>query len=326
METTEVITLQRARDFGRRINATFEFIKQNFKGLTKSILVIAGPSVLLSSALLASMANDLFGVFPAAVGNPDIIQTYFMSVSFWAQIALIAVLFFISSCITIATFNSYIILYDEKKTNNIDIRDVWDKVRTSFWMYAGSMLLFFLVFMLLYIGVIMISLVFAMISEVFVFIGILGIYIGIIYFMVGASLTFFIRAYEHKGFFDALARSFKLIRGKWWSTFGFGFIIYFIMSSVAGLVVIPFYIIMVVQIFHSVEAGGTPQFTSGMQWSFIIFFTIYYLVSIILNMLPNIAIAFQYFNLVELKEARGLISQFENIGQQSSGQTEEEQY
>jgi hypothetical protein len=98
------------------------------------------------------------------------------------------------------------------------------------------------------------------------------------------------------------------------------------MSSVAGLVVIPFYIIMVVQIFHSVEAGGTPQFTSGMQWSFIIFFTIYYLVSIILNMLPNIAIAFQYFNLVELKEARGLISQFENIGQQSLGRTEEEQY
>ncbi len=322
----EVITLQRARDFGRRINATFEFIKQNFKGLTKSILVIAGPSVLLSSALLATMASDLFGVFSSAVGNPDITLTYFMSVSFWAQIVLIMVLFFISSVITIATFNGYIILYDEKKTNKIEVHDVWDKVRSSFWMYAGSMILFFFVFMVLYVGVIMISMIFAMISELFVFISILGIYIGILYFMVGASMTFFIRDYEKKGFFEALSRSFKLVRGKWWSTFGFGFIIYFIMSSVAGLVVIPFYIILFVQIFHSVESGGEPQFTSGIQWSFIIFFTLYYLVSIILNMLPNIAIAFQYFNLVELKEARGLINEFENIGQQAPGRTEEEHY
>lgn len=326
METIEVITLQRARDFGRRINATFEFIKQNFKGLTKSIMVIAGPSVLLSSALLATMASDLFGIFSSAVGNPDVMLTYFMSVSFWAQVVLIMVLFFVSSVITIATFNGYVILYDEKKTNRIEVQDVWNKVRSSFWMYAGSVILFSFVVIALYVAVIMISMIFAMISELFVFIAILGIYLGIIYFMVGASMTFFIRDYEKKGFFEALSRSFKLVKGKWWSTFGFGFVIYLIMSSVAGLIVIPFYIIMLVQVFHSVDSGVEPQFTSGMQWSFIIFFTVYYLVSIILNMLPNIAIAFQYFNLVELKEARGLINQFENIGQQAPGRTEEEQY
>lgn len=326
MQTIEVITLQRARDFGRRINATFEFIKQNFKGLSKAILVIAGPSVLLSSALLASMANDLFGVFPAAVGNPDVIQTYFMSVSFWAQVILIMLLFFISSCVTLAVINGYIVLYDQKKTNKIEVSDVWEKVRSSFWMYAGSMILFFLLFAVLYVAMILISLVFNMISEVFLLIGIFGVYIGAIYFMVAASLTFFIRDYEKKGFFDALRRSFNLIQGKWWSTFGFAFVIYFIMSSVAGLIVIPFYIILAVQLYHSVETAATPQFTAGMQWSFIIFFTVYYLASIILNMLPNIAIAFQYFNLVELKEARGLISQFETIGVQETNRPEEEQY
>jgi Uncharacterized protein conserved in bacteria len=325
METVEVITLQRARDFGRRINATFEFIKQNFKGLSKSILVIAGPSVLLSSALMASMANDMFGVFPAAVGNPQVLQTYFMSVSFWLQGVLIMCLFFLSSCVTIATFNEYIILYDEKKTNQIEVRDVWDRVRSSFWMYAGSMVLFFLVFLAAYIVVIMISVIFAMISKVFIFLGILGVYAGIIYFVISSSMTFFIRAYEKKGFFDALSRSFKLIRGEWWSTFGFAFVIYFIMSSLAGLIVIPFYVIFFIQMFHAVEAGQN-EFTSGMQWSLIIFFTIYYLVSIVMNMLPTVAIAFQYFNLVEIKEARGLISQFDTIGQKPSTQFDEEQY
>jgi hypothetical protein len=35
----------------------------------------------------------------------------------------------------------------------------------------------------------------------------------------------------------------------------------------------------------------------------------------LLYALPNIGIAFQYFNLVELKEARGLMNQIENLGQ-----------
>jgi hypothetical protein len=33
--------------------------------------------------------------------------------------------------------------------------------------------------------------------------------------------------------------------------------------------------------------------------------------------LPNVGIAFQYFNLVELKEAKGLMTQIENLGQTS---------
>jgi hypothetical protein len=37
----------------------------------------------------------------------------------------------------------------------------------------------------------------------------------------------------------------------------------------------------------------------------------------LLSTLPNVGIAFQYFNLVELKEARGLMSQIETIGQPS---------
>jgi len=37
----------------------------------------------------------------------------------------------------------------------------------------------------------------------------------------------------------------------------------------------------------------------------------------ILYSLPNVGIAFQYFNLVELKEARGLMSEIETLGEQT---------
>ncbi|HEY5824667.1 MAG TPA: hypothetical protein VIT44_09890, partial [Cyclobacteriaceae bacterium] len=53
--------------------------------------------------------------------------------------------------------------------------------------------------------------------------------------------------------------------------------------------------------------------SSGQIW-ITIFFAFYYLLQMLLNTLPNIGIAFQYFNLVELKEAKGLMNEIENFG------------
>jgi hypothetical protein len=52
-----------------------------------------------------------------------------------------------------------------------------------------------------------------------------------------------------------------------------------------------------------------------MQWTILVFFGVYYMVSVFLQLLPNIAVAIQYFNLVELKESKGLISEIESIGE-----------
>ena len=59
--------------------------------------------------------------------------------------------------------------------------------------------------------------------------------------MVSVSLTFIVRAYEKKSFFDALARSFKLVQGKWWSTFGLIMILYFVMMTISYVFIIPWY-------------------------------------------------------------------------------------
>ena len=70
--------------------------------------------------------------------------------------------------------------------------------------------------------------------------------------------------------------------------------------------------------------GGVPK---SVEYGLIAFVTLYYIISIVLYMLPNISIAFQYFNLVEMKEARGLISQIDSIGQEApDAKTEEEDF
>ena len=88
MEEFRVIQFQRSRDFSKKLNATFEFIRQNFKPLGKSILLIAGPSVFVGSVMAGSFMGEFFNFGQMAQGNPDAISNYFLSVSFWVQMML----------------------------------------------------------------------------------------------------------------------------------------------------------------------------------------------------------------------------------------------
>jgi hypothetical protein len=51
-----------------------------------------------------------------------------------------------------------------------------------------------------------------------------------------------------------------------------------------------------------------------------------YIVQMLLYTLPNLGIAFQYFNLVELKEAKGLMDKIDSMGSVASSEKGEEHY
>jgi hypothetical protein len=316
MENIEIIKLHRTRNFSRKVNATFEFIKQNFKSLSKAIIFIAGPSVLLSIALMGSFMGDFFSVISTENSNPDGLEHLVTSPAFWLQGFLMLVFFMVTTVMSLSAINQYIVLYDQKKTNNIDVNDVWERVRSSFWSYVGALFLFFILFMVFYTFLAIAIAGLAAISPALFFLGMLALYGSVIYFGVGASMTLFIMTYEKKGFFESLSRSFKLIHGEWWNSFGFYIIIYFIMSSIAMIFILPIYIYMIIMIMHSVSEGDQANpFSPAMQWTILVFFGVYYMVSVFLQLLPNIAVAIQYFNLVELKESKGLISEIESIGE-----------
>ncbi len=318
MEEFRPINFQRARDFSKKLNATFEFIRQNYKALGKSILMIAGPPVLVGSVMAGSFMGEFFNFGRMAQGNPDAVSDYFMSVSFWVQMILMFVFLTVSFVIAIATINCYLILYDEKKTNKIEVSEVWERVRNVLWTYLGTSILFFFLFIIAYILLLIPVFILADISGVLLFFGIFFIMGGIIYLVFSSSLTYFIQVYEKKNFFDALSRSFRLVNnGKWWSTFGLIVILYLIMMTVSYVFIIPYYVVLFTNTLHSASAGTELEFSSSFKLWTILFFTLYYMAQMFMYSLPNVGIAFQYFNLVELKEANGLMNQIENLGQSS---------
>jgi hypothetical protein len=328
MEEFRLIELHRTRDFGKKINATFEFIKQNFKSLGKSILFIAGPAVLIGSLMIGSFMGDFFGtIFSNAMGsgNPEALEKFFLSFNFWAQFVLAFVFILLAMVMSVSTINNYILLYHEKKTNEISVQEVWDRVRSSIGMYIGSSFLLFLFFILAYIVVVLVIVIFGVASPV---LSVFGVFIGIgamAYLWISISLTLFIQTFEKKNFFSAMSRSVKLVHGKWWSTFGLLLILAMIGYFISYIFIIPYYAVMFSTMLHKVS--HTQAVAEGpSKYLTILFFTLYYAVYLLTNALPNIGVAFQYFNLVELKEAKGLMAEIENVGKAEEPQRPEESY
>ncbi|HEY5824066.1 MAG TPA: hypothetical protein VIT44_06870, partial [Cyclobacteriaceae bacterium] len=226
MENFQVIELQRQRDFSRKVNATFEFIKQNFASLSKSILVIAGPPVLIGSLLMGSFIQEWFSTIQMAATNPEAYQSF--TQNYLTKFLLLFVFILISGTITICTINNYILLYAEKRTNQIEVSEVWERVRATVLIYLGSMILFALLVAVASIVFTIPMVILGFISPVLIFFGVLVLFGGIFYFLVSISLTFIVQAYEKKNFLESMVRSFRLVQNKWWSTFGLIFILYMI--------------------------------------------------------------------------------------------------
>lgn len=317
MEKFNFIEYHHTRDFSRKINATFEFMRQNIKSLSKSILIIAGPPVLAASLLVGSFFNDIMMLSQAAGGESEAMAGYVTSVSFWLQLVLMFVMLVISGVMTIAAINNYILLYEEKQSNQIEVQDVWTRVRQTFWMYFGTLFLFGLLTTIVYVVLMIPVALLGAISPFLVFIGVLFFVGAVFYLLFSVSLTFFIRAYERIGFFEAIGRSYRLVQGKWWSTFGLLMVLYMIVTTVSYIFLIPWYVVFFVNMMHSVETATPFEMSTTMGVISLVLFTLYYLAQMILYALPNIGVAFQYFNLVEMKESKGLMKSIETIGQEA---------
>jgi hypothetical protein len=315
MQTFRPINLHQTRDFSRKMNATFEFVRQNFKSLGKAILLIAGPPVLLASLLMGSFFQDFMtAAFNAGRGGSDGFEL-FTAPSFWLQIVLMMVFIIVSTVATIATVNNYIVLYDQKQSNQIEMSEIWDRVRSTFWMYLGTAIQLTIIFIIFYVAMIMMMVFVGAGSVGIGFLLFFVVLTAMVYLFFGSALVFIIRTYERVSFVEAFSRSFRLVYGKWWSTFGLIIVLYIIVVAVSYIFLIPFYIIMFVTALHNVSPENMSSATQNVGVVTTVLMTLYYLVQMLMYALPNIGIAFQYFNLVERKEARGLMNDINSIGQ-----------
>lgn len=274
----EFMNLREERDFGEKFNATFQFARQNFKNLSLSLLFLGAPLMIVSNLFVAYYQSDMqVGTFNSANGLTN---------DLWYMYLVIVPVYIIAYSWLMTVTYAYMAEY---LNGNREITPGQVLNRAS-----GN------------IGKILLASVitFVLMGFAFVLLVIPGIYVSIAVTFVSVIIIV-----EEKPVFESISRSFSLIKGKWWSTFG----LLIVMSFVIGLMQLVFTIPTYVNLFFNAIHKGVFSFDLGTILSSVIG-TIG--ISLVYPLL-FIAIAFQYFNMVERHESKGLMNEIDMAGQQS---------
>lgn len=301
MQPATKIEFRQVRDVSDLINATFQFLRQNFKPLGKSLLFIAGPAVALAAAALAVFQVRYFGLI-ATIGEGDTESIDTDPLGFFAGIfgPLGAALLFsmISTVLALTVVLGFIRLYQERGPGGIEVDDVWQVTKRRFWPMLGTSLVIALIMMV------------PVLIVVIPCLGALAFLGWIVYAMVTFSLAYPMRMQEDIGVGEALRRCRELVRDQFWPTLGALFLVYIIYYMLANAFAIPSLVVAMLFVFNTVQGEG------GFVYEVLMVLTtiLQTVVSTLLYAVPVVAIALQYYNLVERKERTGLMARIQAVG------------
>lgn len=266
------IELKVNRDFGDIVTTYFDFIKQNLKNFTNIFLSYNGIfliGLLIVSYLLVSGFIGMIGSYDSSVGDGD--------ETFWIYLIVGGILFFIIFII-VAMLNyslaaAYMISYEAKKGATIDKREVWN----FFIQKIGSILLFVLLLIGIYVGVSIVGIILAIIPIV----GIFAYYILIFFVLAWFGVSFFSMLQENKGVTEAFGEGWNLVTKSFWKAVGVNFILgllngilFFIVLIIPG-VIIGIYTFHVVQNEVDVSAGVVPTIIYTLGTCMILIVSVY---------------------------------------------------
>lgn len=310
----KTIELRIERTFGTKISAAFDFIKQNFKGLFKPILYIALPAGLLGGFFLSEYFTLIFSSMNIE-SNVNPFDSGAFSGMIFNYLGLLVVMA-LGYTLIIASIFAYMSLYDEDKERDITYSMVFAKVKQRIGRFIGYNIVYGLVVSVA-LGIIM-AVCFVPVVLLMSQLPILGalLYLVMIFVLIFAIL--FVAAYsylfqdiiffEDLSLGDTFSRTFKLLKGNWWSTIGLIFVVTFILNILSFIFVIPIYIVMILNII-GIEMEGLGKILTILV-SMLVTFASFLIVPLI-----QIPMAIQYFNLVEKKDGIGMMNQIGKIGE-----------
>lgn len=298
---TQESDFRQHRDFGQKITATFEFISAHWRGLGRALLFIVVPAALLQGIVSGLLQKELLqsGVRSGRNGSRgagsfleglSAASSVTQSPYYWVNIALGGI--FIT--LLVLTVYGYLrrCLRPTPSNEPITPGAVWQEVKERF---LGSFLSYFGLVILIIIG--------------YVFLFIPGLYLT-----VALTMFYIVLTVEGTGFGATISRCLTLTRGKWWSTCG----LIFIMSLMLGIcsAVIGGAIGGVIGgIGGALGLYKNAEASTFLSVFAIITSTLTGLFSLFIYPPLLIAIAFQYFNLVERRDAIGLRNLVGQLGQ-----------
>ncbi len=319
---TKRIEFRQQRDFSEKISATFDFLRINFRPLLRSIIFIAGPLILLGIGIFVVFASRLSESYQQLFEPNTLVAPSAIVIT----VGGLFIFFIVIYTAVVAVIYTYLQLYLDENPDIGEFQTIFDYTKRNF-----SIVLITTLALLFFLSLVVFAMSFVLVlvsigggtstTSIMVLLGLFVFLPVFFYIAIALSFVYFIRVIEGIGMWDSIVRSFTLVQGHWWATFGYVLAISFIQGFMGYIFQIPLLIYSVVFPLVSLsEKSSSAVFMSG----YVVLGLFYLFGSQILNAFNLTAIAFQYFNLVETKEGVGLMNRINKVGGDKKKEEEED--
>jgi hypothetical protein len=306
------ISFNKERDFSALFSDSLAFLKQNFKSFFGSILLIAGPFLLISGAAMGYLqAGGLYTTNFMRYGSMDY-ATIFTVVGIMAFSA------FVGSMVLYCVVYNYMLLYNSKPEGEpILISEVGRMVASTIWRTLGSFLVLILVTTLCIavIGLAAFGIGYGL--------GIVGTVIIGFALVVGVIIYGPVIAYAFQAMFFVVIRDgifgmaafgkvWSYMKGNFWWTWVIIVVGSFALSIINMLFTLPASVMSLVGTFSRLE-GNYDGSSSGTSVALIILYTLGMFLSSFTSSVLLVISAFNFLSHEEVQEGKGLFSKIDEI-------------
>ncbi|MEM6262659.1 MAG: hypothetical protein AAGI38_09150 [Bacteroidota bacterium] len=310
MNLSQPVKLSRKRDLGDLIQDSLAFIAQNWRPLFMAALTYLGPLYLIVgmfSGLFQARLGIDFNNPQALVdlfSDPVAMQEFSQRVIGWEFAGMTGVAIF-GYVMTVVVINVFMILYKQLGSTVPTPAQLQENTLRSYLPVFGRLIgLMFIVGLIYIVGAFIAGMGMAFLPVVggFLFIGLVVL---MVYLMVALCFVLLITMNEDIGLMQAISRSFSLIKGHWWQTFGLIIVFYLLLMIATWLVQIPV---------STVSYLGEGSSLIENKWYLIISGSIVSFLSGLLQVVYMVPINLQYFSLLKEDDTEGNSHLIDQIG------------
>lgn len=302
----EKIELHKIRDFSGVFSDAVKFIKRNFRGIGKSIVIIVAPVYTLATILVSLLSvriidamngvQNAYSPYGNAYGRN--MAALFLDPALWLSIFL----YFSAFILAFSVIFAYTKLYSEKELHEtITPNDVWQYTWRRSLKFLGYSIVYTIMFI---IGYFLLSLVLGLIAfipdigPVIVVLIFIALFIGVYTFFTVLVPVIY---YEDEGIMESLSRTFSLLKGSFWQTLLINFVAYILVQAVVW-----FFYFVFMMLFMTGSIGIEKFDIEMLKIIFIVFFALVPIALFFAYLFQYSINSFNYFSLLEKRDHVGL--------------------
>lgn len=291
------LELYRVRDMGQMMGFAANLVRRHWRHMFRTIGLMSLPLMLMASTFYYLGSADIWKGFDPALGQPA--NSIGMNMVF-AYIAL-----YVTYCTILWGTVYYVQLYNEKGPENFQWNDIWAKVFAhGWWLLLSNMVIFIVIGFMTALSFLLIFTVILAPVTIVIVIGLVAL----------SQVWTVVYLFEGKGLFDALDRSFKLLKKQWFKAIALLICCYMVVS---GFIMLPAFL-GILGTFLGGNVGIEDVFSEENLWLILLIQNLSTILSFFTTFFLSLSFTAFYLSNVERLEKVSLKARVEDLSEEST--------